>query len=47
MYHGPRTSMTGWFTRLGYAYDPVSHGVASDWVIDVVSPGYATAMQVC
>lgn len=46
MFHGPRADMTPWFGSIGYAYDPVSHGVASDWVIDVVSPGRAAAMEV-
>jgi ABC-type multidrug transport system ATPase subunit len=31
MYHGPRDGVAAWFGSLGYAYDPLLHGVPSDW----------------
>jgi hypothetical protein len=41
MYHGPRDEMTEWFGSLGYSHNPLEHGVASDWALDLVAVGFA------
>jgi hypothetical protein len=41
MYTGPRDELVPWFTSgCGYSYDPVMHGLASDWVMDLVNIGF-------
>lgn len=41
LYFGPRESLVPWFSEvLGYDYDPQLHGVASDWVMDLVNVGF-------
>ncbi|GIL43410.1 hypothetical protein Vafri_1186 [Volvox africanus] len=38
MYSGDRAGAVPWFTSgLGYSYDPQRHGVASDWIMDLVN----------
>ncbi len=38
MYSGPRAGAVPWFTEgLGYSYEPARHGVAPDWVLDLVN----------
>lgn len=38
MYSGPRAGAVPWFTEgLGYSYEPARHGVAADWVLDLVN----------
>ncbi|GLC35968.1 hypothetical protein PLESTB_000524500 [Pleodorina starrii] len=38
MYSGDRADAVPWFTSgLGYMYDPQRHGVASDWIMDLVN----------
>jgi hypothetical protein len=41
MYHGPRDELTEWFGQLGYSHNPLEHGVASDWALDLVAVGFA------
>jgi hypothetical protein len=41
MYHGPCDEMTEWFGSLGYSHNPLEHGVASDWALDLVAVGFA------
>ncbi|KAF8067234.1 ctr9 [Scenedesmus sp. PABB004] len=40
MYFGPREAMVPWFVGRGYPYDPALHGLASDWVMDLVNIGF-------
>ncbi|KAG2499204.1 hypothetical protein HYH03_002785 [Edaphochlamys debaryana] len=41
MYSGDRAGAVPWFTTgLGYSYDPARHGVASDWIMDLVNTGF-------
>jgi len=40
MYSGPREGLVGWFTGLGYGYDPIVQGSPSDWVMDLVNIGF-------
>lgn len=41
MYSGEREGLVPWFTQgCGYAYDPPMHGLASDWVMDLVNVGF-------
>jgi ABC-type multidrug transport system ATPase subunit len=41
MYFGPREDLVSWFTDgCGYPYDPKMHGLASDWVMDLVNIGF-------
>lgn len=41
MYFGPREDLVNWFTDgCGYPYDPKMHGLASDWVMDLVNIGF-------
>lgn len=39
LYSGPRAGAVGWFSGppLRYAYDPLRHGIASDWIMDLVN----------
>ena len=46
MYSGPREGLVGWFTGLGYGYDPIVQGSPSDWVMDLVNIGFGE-QQVC
>lgn len=47
LYTGSREELVPWFSgRLGYAYDAATHGVASDWVMDLVSINYSKATEV-
>lgn len=41
MFHGPREDMVEWFGSLGYVHNPLEHGVASDWALDLVAVGFA------
>lgn len=45
MYTGPTDQLTRWFTSLGYDYDPSTHGMASDWALDLVSLGFSKPQQ--
>lgn len=37
MYHGTAAGMVPWLSgQLGYCYDPLRHGLASDWALDLV-----------
>jgi len=45
MYTGPTDELTKWFTSLGYDYDPGTHGMASDWALDLVSLGFTKPQQ--
>lgn len=41
MYSGEREGLVPWFTQgCGYPYDPPMHGLASDWVMDLVNVGF-------
>eukprot|EP00878_Enallax_costatus_P000100 GHUV01000134.1.p1 GENE.GHUV01000134.1~~GHUV01000134.1.p1 ORF type:complete len:870 (+),score=236.10 GHUV01000134.1:1054-3663(+) len=41
MYFGPREDLVTWFTDgCNYPYDPKMHGLASDWVMDLVNIGF-------
>lgn len=41
MYFGARENLVNWFTDgCGYPYDPKMHGLASDWVMDLVNIGF-------
>lgn len=40
MFHGACDDLVSWFRHLGYKYDPTLHGVASDWVLDLVAIGF-------
>jgi hypothetical protein len=40
MYTGPTDDLVTWFSSLGYYYDPETHGMASDWALDLVSLGF-------
>jgi hypothetical protein len=42
MYFGPPSEVTDWFQgKLGYDYNPAIDGSVSDWVMDLVSVGFA------
>lgn len=41
MYTGPPDQLVNWFTSLGYRYNLTSHGMASDWALDLVALGFA------
>jgi len=42
MYSGPREDLVPWFVNhCGYPYDAVKHGLASDWVMDLVNVGFS------
>jgi hypothetical protein len=45
MYHGPPDDVVPWFDHLGYKYDPSTHGVASDWALDLVAIGFQKPVQ--
>jgi len=45
MYTGPTDELTKWFVSLGYDYDPGTHGMASDWALDLVSLGFTKPQQ--
>jgi hypothetical protein len=53
MYSGEREGLVPWFTQgCGYPYDPPMHGLASDWVMDLVNVGFtkpevSRALSVC
>jgi hypothetical protein len=41
MYSGVREGLVPWFVEgCGYPYDPAMHGLASDWVMDLVNIGF-------
>lgn len=40
MFHGLREKMVPWFASQGYSYDASTHGVASDWALDLVAIGF-------
>lgn len=41
MYSGEREGLVPWFSdSLGWPYDPAMHGLASDWVMDLVNVGF-------
>lgn len=41
VYHGPTEDLIPWCSgQLGYPYDPLLHGVASDWALDLVAIGF-------
>lgn len=41
MYSGEREGLVPWFADgCGYPYDPAMHGLASDWVMDLVNVGF-------
>jgi ABC-type multidrug transport system ATPase subunit len=41
MYSGDREGLVPWFAEgCGYPYDPAMHGLASDWVMDLVNVGF-------
>ena len=40
VYSGPPAGAVGWFNSLGYQYNPLRDGCASDWLIDLVSVGF-------
>ncbi|KXZ56416.1 hypothetical protein GPECTOR_1g370 [Gonium pectorale] len=47
MYSGDRTGAVPWFSaRLGYTYDPQRHGVASDWIMDLVNTTFKKPRRV-
>ena len=38
LYSGPREGAAAWLSgSLGYPYDPARHGIASDWIMDLVN----------
>jgi len=41
MYSGEREGLVPWFEKCGYRYDPAMHGLASDWVMDLVNIGFS------
>jgi hypothetical protein len=42
IYHGPTAGMVPWLSgQLGYSYAPASHGLASDWALDLVVVEFA------
>jgi hypothetical protein len=45
MYYGPPDDVVPWFDHLGYKYDPSTHGVASDWALDLVAIGFQKPVQ--
>jgi hypothetical protein len=45
MYHGERTGIVPWFQALGYSYSSDLHGLASDWVMDLVNVGFPGKAQ--
>ena len=45
MYHGERTGIVPWFQALGYSYTSDLHGLASDWVMDLVNVGFPGKAQ--
>lgn len=47
MYSGPRAGAVPWFTEgLGYSYEPARHGVAADWVLDLVNTTFKKPRRV-
>eukprot|EP00879_Flechtneria_rotunda_P012451 GHRR01013002.1.p1 GENE.GHRR01013002.1~~GHRR01013002.1.p1 ORF type:complete len:725 (+),score=270.17 GHRR01013002.1:301-2175(+) len=40
MYTGPTRDFVPWFSSIGYNFNPVTHGIASDWALDLVSLGF-------
>ncbi len=41
LYSGPLAGAVPWFSAgLGFAYDPARHGIAPDWIIDLVNVGF-------
>jgi hypothetical protein len=47
MYSGEREGIVPWFDQgCGYPYDPAMHGLASDWIMDLVNVGF-TKPEVC
>lgn len=41
MFSGACEDMVPWFVNhCGYPYDPKKHGLASDWVMDLVNVGF-------
>lgn len=45
MYFGSPDDLVPWFDHLGYKYDPATHGVASDWALDLVAIGFQKPEQ--
>lgn len=45
MFFGPPEELVPWFDHLGYKYDPATHGVASDWALDLVAIGFQKPVQ--
>lgn len=41
IYHGPQSGLLPWLSEgLGYDYDPLTHGLLSDWALDLVATGF-------